>query len=906
MPLKNKPLKRLNFIAAHKTKAPEDKLRLTFSATDVSSLRDFDAPPDFFDDSDGDQELPYNDFFPSASKKGVAKRRATVPCKESNASPLEFMYSHQSGDRETFEFNPLVFAPGSVPGSVTASAPFSFHSPVTLAEDETLDDMVLDAALALCDIIPPFNLPPFIPFDVSPPETTESTDVTPSVSLGSSLRGDREGLALTPPTSRPPSRPSSQSGSLIGSILFPPYDAIEITGLLYPKIPDTPQASEPKEWSSRSSKKAGCFPVGEKGEKGGIERTRDDSHVKKRTLADDSLIDVNFSGGSRGEGRQRASTVSGSEAAASAVFSSFSAFSMHSMRSVVKYLFFGSKKEERSFDSLAKSGKHVRSSLVAQQLEVERSKERERVIERQTEGVDGQTSRRGSWAASRRSSSSSSASISGLIDGGHIVGQADGEAQVQDAEGERRVWNTFPTVSGSARKQRFLSAEEEMADRKIESEIDNFIVPDELSPIILRQYGVEIGLKEVNGIRQNALISLPALLNRMGSVDTMEEMTENELGLWGDVSGTPLGPLGDVPRDKGCEEEGIERLISSKGGEFKGAEVPRRPVSYSHALISELRTKIATGGSGLQSPSGDDNNSSFSVKKSLFPHNNSAADLPLTDAADAMLSVKKERPGAGLGPTAFFLSGESVSEKSFLNRKVSEVPKEAGLAEFVPYLEVPVPVAVRPVVPIVPLTSEEAEELILYQEAHLAWSALSAGSLTVSRDAATALLLKLAGDPDRVVEPLETLVLLVDKLGADVNAKDDDHMTPLHSLFSKPALGRFILSRGGDVLAKDDNGDSVLSLCAEYGYPWVLPAFMSMHGREAELLADPERAHEYLVLLISLWGFGVRARALIDEGVANLSADEALDIMDACRENFESMKEPVETFELLEMIVLKG
>jgi hypothetical protein len=33
--------------------------------------------------------------------------------------------------------------------------------------------------------------------------------------------------------------------------------------------------------------------------------------------------------------------------------------------------------------------------------------------------------------------------------------------------------------------------------------------------------------------------------------------------------------------------------------------------------------------------------------------------------------------------------------------------------------------------------------------------------------------------------------------------------------------GRFLLSRGSDVLAKDVRGESVLSLCAEYGYDWV-------------------------------------------------------------------------------------
>jgi hypothetical protein len=30
---------------------------------------------------------------------------------------------------------------------------------------------------------------------------------------------------------------------------------------------------------------------------------------------------------------------------------------------------------------------------------------------------------------------------------------------------------------------------------------------------------------------------------------------------------------------------------------------------------------------------------------------------------------------------------------------------------------------------------------------------------------------------------------------------------------------------GGDILAKDPNGDSALSMCLEYEYDWIVPAF---------------------------------------------------------------------------------
>jgi hypothetical protein len=446
--------------------------------------------------------------------------------------------------------------------------------------------------------------------------------------------------------------------------------------------------------------------------------------------------------------------------------------------------------------------------------------------------------------------------------------------KIVSVEDQQKLFSkTFTTQS--PKMDRRISQEEELADNEIEAEIDNFIVPDELSPVALRQHGVAMNLKEVNGIRQNALMSLPALLLEMsrGSMNNsedadeegIEDMSENELGLWGDDADADPDSdeeemeEGDGRAESQCREEGdgpdnIDRLVSSDAN-------PTPPMK---GILKGMRSDLPGETRGHKT------------------------------CVDVVYWREDPETETECEGDDDFVSADTDSEGSTY---ASKKPLKSSL---------PSSASVIPAGPVVLLTPEEAEDLILYKEARLAWSALETGALVVSTDLATALLLKLSQDPESVTEPLETLVLLVDKLGADVNATDRDSMTPLHSLFSNPALGRFILSRGGDVLMKDGDGDSVLTLCAEYGYGWVLPAFMSMHGREAKLLEDPVRAHEYAVILLALWGFGKRVKELVDEGIVSFSADEALELLDNCAYNFGNMKEPVETFELLESLILKG
>lgn len=59
----------------------------------------------------------------------------------------------------------------------------------------------------------------------------------------------------------------------------------------------------------------------------------------------------------------------------------------------------------------------------------------------------------------------------------------------------------------------------------------------------------------------------------------------------------------------------------------------------------------------------------------------------------------------------------------------------------------------------------------------------------MSQQAATDLLLKCAQLYGDISQPLELLMLLIDFLGADVNAKDAGGNTVLHSLFTDPFGG---------------------------------------------------------------------------------------------------------------------
>ena len=850
-----RPMKRLNFIALpSKTSANRQWL----SGLDSSGQINFDTSPDFVYDNGRRRNVrpavkrslspaPTNSLKkitmtsragePSLAPWGSAgaRRRNSTPTPSNRAevsSPLEMIYTRVAGDREDFVFNPQIFSPeqSSVLDIDRAQIAKNASKTLTLRNVNHLD-------LAL-----------------SASSSTSTSASGMFKSIASPYRQQTSSLS-TPHGHNPLSHmttPSTQSRS---------------------KHLNT--SGTPPSWGV-SHTMSNCASVEVPGK-------------EKRSVARKADISFNHRPlyNSRGRGG-RSGNLEHSPA-----LSSFTAFSLHSVESAVKLLFPTNKEAESRgrkmltskdgdedehededgdlFDEegvrLFSQSDHSLASSKSSQSHYHPSSmgERESPLSYQKSEQD---SRFYLSLGSHRHSSTNS----------YLNTSLNFSALTNDDQAHRRFSNTFTIVS--PRRDRKISLEEELVDDKIEAEIDNFIVPDELSPIVLRQYGMEMDIAEVNGIRQNALLSLPALLSDIGRLsigitddedgeEGVEDISGSELGLWGDVRSPNeeyvMAELNQHEEEEGEEEgvdpsENIDRLVSTSPQH----SAYRTPTATSQAARSILRGSSEHIHFGSKST-----RSSLGV--AVYWEDDTDVGHPLDSN-----------------------TGDTDSEGStYASTKPAKSP-------FTPLR------SVKREVSTIPLTSEEIEDIVLHKEAHVAWSALEDGTLRVTPDVATVLLLKLAEDSDSVTEPLETLVLLVDKLGANVNAADLDLMTPLHSLFSSPALGRFILSRGGDVLAKDDNGDSVLSLCAEYGYSWVLPAFISMHGREAKLLEDKDKAHEYAVILLTMWGFGVRVSELIEEGLVSFSGDEALELLDSCTNNFQNMKEPVETFELLESLILKG
>ena len=76
-----------------------------------------------------------------------------------------------------------------------------------------------------------------------------------------------------------------------------------------------------------------------------------------------------------------------------------------------------------------------------------------------------------------------------------------------------------------------------------------------------------------------------------------------------------------------------------------------------------------------------------------------------------------------------------------------------------------------------------------------------------------------------------------------------------------------------------------------------------MQGPSSPALID------YCDVLLTAGGVASRVAPLVAEGLVSIGGERALDMLARCREGeggFEKLKEPVETFELLEKIVLEG
>jgi hypothetical protein len=176
----------------------------------------------------------------------------------------------------------------------------------------------------------------------------------------------------------------------------------------------------------------------------------------------------------------------------------------------------------------------------------------------------------------------------------------------------------------------------------------------------------------------------------------------------------------------------------------------------------------------------------------------------------------------------------------------------------------------------------------------------------------TTLLLKCVDNPDNLKDPLLTLKFLVEKMGADVNATDSDGRSALGAVFNMSILGTYLLSKGADMFAKDKDGFSALQLCVEYGEHWIIDSFESLGGESAlitkakeQLNADgtsrDEDLREYVESLIYA-GYATKASNIIESGIVYIDPSSATNLFQKVQENFDNMRDAVNTYLLLERL----
>lgn len=170
------------------------------------------------------------------------------------------------------------------------------------------------------------------------------------------------------------------------------------------------------------------------------------------------------------------------------------------------------------------------------------------------------------------------------------------------------------------------------------------------------------------------------------------------------------------------------------------------------------------------------------------------------------------------------------------------------------------------------------------EAANLAW--------TIFRD--------LSSKPDT----LDSLLLLIDEgmVSCDLADKSGRSLLLRCTENNMQAAGRELISRGADILLRDQDNRSALSIALKGAIDWLLDEFQTS-GHEARLLGsnDEGKKFSYFVHFI-LAGCAEHAQKIINTGMVSISKEDATILLNDCRGNFESMLQPMETFDLLEAL----
>lgn len=153
----------------------------------------------------------------------------------------------------------------------------------------------------------------------------------------------------------------------------------------------------------------------------------------------------------------------------------------------------------------------------------------------------------------------------------------------------------------------------------------------------------------------------------------------------------------------------------------------------------------------------------------------------------------------------------------------------------------------------------------------------------------------------------QSILFLLDEKMIDINSQNMVNnnkisILQITVLQDNEYLGRELIRRGADILLCDKDGLCPLSISLTYHYDWVMNEFTAS-GRELQLLkkGSSDIKFQYITFFI-LAGYAKKAYEIIQEGYITITPEEATELLSSCRGNFTNMKDPIETFELLETL----
>lgn len=118
-----------------------------------------------------------------------------------------------------------------------------------------------------------------------------------------------------------------------------------------------------------------------------------------------------------------------------------------------------------------------------------------------------------------------------------------------------------------------------------------------------------------------------------------------------------------------------------------------------------------------------------------------------------------------------------------------------------------------------------------------------------------------------------------------------------------PEIGRYLMSKGASIFAKDRSGVSPLSKTISKNKFWLVEEFFDSEEEKSLFVDSDETKLKEYVSWLFFAGYGSRiARFMREEGVT-VSAAQAIIYFEQCAVNFKNMQEPVETYELLEKLM---